>query len=328
MDAIVIDDGLDFVEDISQRLVVQVEKDSPSRGELRLRWNGDGARGSASCATVRPGLNLMVTDVQTDMPWSFDVVHQPVGLELGFSRLKAVQVVDAAGMDLGGTAGQFALTHLREPMWLRCTSTPAREQSARLLVDLEALTTLFELDAVPVRIATLLAEDSAISCHSQAMTTAMFNAVDELTRCQMSGPMRQLYLESKSLELLTLSLEALDVVAPATSGPTLDAFTVEQLEHARSILLGSMSEPPSLRALARACGLNERKLKEGFKLRYGTTVFGFVREQRMLRAHDMLHGSGRSVTEVAQIVGYANPSKFAAAFRRQFGVAPSTVAWS
>ncbi|WP_437947622.1 helix-turn-helix domain-containing protein [Sorangium sp. So ce296] len=32
-----------------------------------------------------------------------------------------------------------------------------------------------------------------------------------------------------------------------------------------------------------------------------------------------------NVTEVAQRVGYENPSKFAAAFRKRFGVPPSTV---
>jgi AraC-like DNA-binding protein len=31
------------------------------------------------------------------------------------------------------------------------------------------------------------------------------------------------------------------------------------------------------------------------------------------------------VTEVAQRVGYENPSKFAAAFRRQFGLSPSSL---
>jgi AraC-like DNA-binding protein len=32
-----------------------------------------------------------------------------------------------------------------------------------------------------------------------------------------------------------------------------------------------------------------------------------------------------NVTEVAQRVGYVNPSKFAAAFRRQFGMSPSAL---
>ncbi len=326
MEAIVIDEGLGFVEDISQRLVVRVDKDMPCRGERRLRWNGDGARGAASCTQIRPGLNLMVTDVETDIPWSFDVLHQPIGLEFGFSRLNSVRVVDERGTEVGLGAGKFGVMQLKEPTRLRCEATATREQSARLVVDPEELCRLFELDQLPHRVGQVLAGDAPLTNLSQTMTTTMFNVVDELTRCQMSGPMRQLYFESKSLELLALALEALQAVGPERAESELDACTVEQLEHARAVLLDRICEPPSLRELARSCGMNERKLKEGFKRRFGTTVFGFVREQRMRRAHDMLSASSRSVTEVALLVGYANASKFAAAFRRQFGVPPSSVA--
>ncbi len=327
MEAIVIDEGLDFVEDISRRLVVQVAKDSPSRGENRLRWDGQCARGAASCAKVRPGLNLMLTDVESSMPWSFDVLHQPTGLEFCFAKSSGVQVFDEHGANVGLQAGKFGVMQVKEPTRMTCQADTSREQSVRVAFDADELCRLFELEDLPAEIADVLSQHTALAAHCQNMTTAMFNVVDELTRCGMTGPMRQLFLEGKSLELVALALEALNAVSPPMEGE-LDSSTVERLEHARSLLLARICEPPSLRELARACGLNERKLKEGFKQRFGITVFGFVRQQRMLRAHDLLSGSGRSVTEVAQSVGYANASKFAAAFRRQFGVPPSVVAFS
>jgi AraC-like DNA-binding protein len=49
------------------------------------------------------------------------------------------------------------------------------------------------------------------------------------------------------------------------------------------------------------------------------------RQQRMEEAHRLLRAGRHNVTEVAARVGYENPSKFAAAFRKHFGVRPSSV---
>ena len=77
--------------------------------------------------------------------------------------------------------------------------------------------------------------------------------------------------------------------------------------------------------LARSAGLNEVKLKAGFKTLFGSSVYAYLRHHRMEEAQRMLRRRLYTVTEVAQRVGYANPSKFAGAFRKQFGVNPSDV---
>ncbi len=45
----------------------------------------------------------------------------------------------------------------------------------------------------------------------------------------------------------------------------------------------------------------------------------------MTEAHKLLDEGGLNVTEVATQVGYSNASKFAAAFRKEFGIAPGEV---
>jgi AraC-like DNA-binding protein len=86
-----------------------------------------------------------------------------------------------------------------------------------------------------------------------------------------------------------------------------------------------MDAPPSLPELARHVGLNEFKLKTGFRTLFGTSVFAYLRAQRMELARRLLVQRGQSVTEVALRVGYANPSKFALAFRKHFGFPPSAL---
>ena len=56
---------------------------------------------------------------------------------------------------------------------------------------------------------------------------------------------------------------------------------VKSIHEAKNILLKTLDHPPSLIHLARKAGINHYKLKIGFKEVFGTTVFGFVRQQRL-----------------------------------------------
>nr|WP_240343842.1 AraC family transcriptional regulator [Paenibacillus sp. SYP-B3998] len=86
-----------------------------------------------------------------------------------------------------------------------------------------------------------------------------------------------------------------------------------------------MEAPPSLIELSRIVGLNDYKLKIGFKDEYGKSAFSYLRDKRMEKAFSLLQSGAISVSRVSVMVGYANFSHFAEAFRKQFGVRPSEV---
>jgi AraC-like DNA-binding protein len=325
VEEIVIDEGLGVVERISQRLVARTAIDHPSAVERRLRWEGPDATGHASCSNIRAGLSLMWVDARANQPWAFDLLHEPTGLQLAFARSCGASVTNDSGVDVGLQAGHFGLFKLHELARLSCRSVEAPEQSVRLMLDPQHLLEMLGEDCCSPLIDPALGQTGSFSSSSWRMTAEMYAVLDALSTCGMTGPLRQLYVESKALELIALAVSVLDERATSPSDVRQDADFIERLEYARALLVGDICEPPSLRQLARCCGLNERKLKEGFKLRFGTTVFAFVREQRMKRAHGLLLRGSASVGEVAQSVGYSNPSKFAAAFRRQFGISPSAV---
>ncbi|MBW4567884.1 MAG: AraC family transcriptional regulator [Tolypothrix carrinoi HA7290-LM1] len=90
----------------------------------------------------------------------------------------------------------------------------------------------------------------------------------------------------------------------------------------KDILIHNLNSPPSLLDLARQVGLNDRKLKEGFLLVFGTTVFGYLQTHRMLQGKQLLAERSLSVAGVAHAVGYTSPSRFCDAFKRQFGITP------
>ncbi len=101
--------------------------------------------------------------------------------------------------------------------------------------------------------------------------------------------------------------------------------SAKRLEEARRILDEEYSDPPSLLALARRVGLNDFKLKRGFRTLFETTVFGYVRRVRMEKALAMLQIGPFNVSEVATAAGYTCLGHFSVAFRKRFGIAPSDV---
>ncbi len=105
----------------------------------------------------------------------------------------------------------------------------------------------------------------------------------------------------------------------------LSAADCSKLRQAKQIMERNMVDPPTLIELARMIGMNDYKLKAGFKELFGTTVFGYLREYRLEQAMLLLQNGGSNVNETACAVGYSNPSYFAEAFREKFGVNPGVL---
>ncbi|WP_433745887.1 helix-turn-helix domain-containing protein [Paenibacillus amylolyticus] len=98
---------------------------------------------------------------------------------------------------------------------------------------------------------------------------------------------------------------------------------IRKLHTAREIMEACMVDPPSLLALSRQVGLNDFKLKKGFKALFGSTVFEYLRQVRLDNAMKLLRNQNNNVTEAAIAVGYSNVSAFSQQFYRKFGVKPS-----
>lgn len=156
-------------------------------------------------------------------------------------------------------------------------------------------------------------------------TPAMQMALEQIINCPFQGLTKKIFLESKCLELIALKLEQLEQVnnIPLKT-KTLKSDDIERIYYAREILMKNLSNPPSLLELARQTGLNDYKLKLGFRQVFDTTAFGYLHQQRMEKARQLLLTSTMNIKEIANTVGYVNQSRFAAAFRKQFGTNPKS----
>ncbi len=96
----------------------------------------------------------------------------------------------------------------------------------------------------------------------------------------------------------------------------------EWVKQACVLLDERLGDPPTVLELARTVGTNERRLSELFREQTGTTVFGYLREQRLLMAARLLVQTNIPVQDMAEQIGYSTSSNFITAFRARFGCSP------
>jgi len=155
-------------------------------------------------------------------------------------------------------------------------------------------------------------------------TVAMQMAVQQILQCPFQGLTQRMYLESKVWELMALQLvQTLDSNRSEKDVKPLKPEDIERIHYAKDLLTSQLCHPPSLIELARLVGINDCKLKAGFRQVFGTTVFGYLHECRMERSRQLLESGEMTVTEAAQAVGFVSRGHFAAAFKRRFGMNPS-----
>ncbi len=149
--------------------------------------------------------------------------------------------------------------------------------------------------------------------------------LDQIYNCDYQGAFYNRYLEAKSMELiLRLLWETAKSGVSGLTGHTLSDQDRAKICHARDILIREADAPPALKTLARKAGLNDTKLKRGFRQVYGTTVFGYLRQYRMVRAARLLSAGQMNVDETAYTLGFHDTAHFIRQFRQHYGTTPGT----
>lgn len=168
----------------------------------------------------------------------------------------------------------------------------------------------------------LTADTPDLYCQALPLNVTASKIIADLIENDDIDPIRNLYIESKALELICLVLREVSS-HPARYGRIgINQKLEEKLETAKSILLSSLVSPPTLESLARQVGLNRSKLASEFRNYFGCTVYDVLTSERLLQAKKLLQETNFSIEKIAEDVGYIHPRNFSQAFRRHFGVTP------
>lgn len=169
-----------------------------------------------------------------------------------------------------------------------------------------------------------LNQPAVLSGASGIIDLKLYNAIHEILHCKYSGGIKKTFLLSKCLEILVLQAESFARLQHINA-ISLRKDDLEKLEFVRKHLIDNVDTPPTLRELAKLSGLNEYKLKRGFKETYNSTVFGYLADYRLTTAKKSLETNAQSIGEVAYNLGYSSPQHFSKAFKEKFGLPPKAV---
>lgn len=111
--------------------------------------------------------------------------------------------------------------------------------------------------------------------------------------------------------------------ADTPRAPYFDRLMLERTRQTHDYLVAHQDSRITLAELAAMFHLSQSSLKLCFKALYGVPVAGYLRTVRMDTAARLLQESDLPVAEIAHRVGYEDPSRFSAAFRRHTGRRPT-----
>ncbi len=146
--------------------------------------------------------------------------------------------------------------------------------------------------------------------------------LNQMYQQSLNLSMYKLYLRGKVFELMSLYFSK-DKEMDIEQCPFLaDDNNIKKIKKAKEIIISRMIEPPTLVQLAKEVDISLKKLKQGFKQVYGTSVFSFLIDYKMQVSKRLLYSGEYNVNEVALKVGYSTATHFINAFKKKFGTTP------
>jgi AraC-like DNA-binding protein len=166
-------------------------------------------------------------------------------------------------------------------------------------------------------------KSSILSFNWRRNSLKIEQVIQEIIHCPYHNNLQQLFLLSKSIELLVLQAELYE---RRNDQPYIKKKSdKELLLEAKHLLNERLTRPPTIPQLAKLIGMNEYKLKKGFKELFDTTIFGYIHYHRMSLAKRLLLGTDKTAQEIAYETGYSSPQHFNKAFKKTFEVTPNSI---
>ena len=147
--------------------------------------------------------------------------------------------------------------------------------------------------------------------------------MDDINAKDYTGFLRNLFLESKALEMLVIQIGQYEDDENGENLPKiLRKSDIEKVNYVAKRIQGDLSTNHTVESLAKEAGTNVNKLQEGFKYVYDLTVNKYMQHLKLEAAKEMLNLSEKNISEIVTAIGLNNRSYFSKIFKEKYGVSP------
>lgn len=143
--------------------------------------------------------------------------------------------------------------------------------------------------------------------------------------CPFQGNMKSAFIREHIRALLTLQLFHFN---PIVTGKTIrhDSKISKRdediLHEVKRYIDQHFLDPASIDILSKHFGINEFKLKHGFRLLFNTSPMRYLQYKRLEYSLFLLRETDRSIKKIADEIGYSHAANFTNAFTKTFGNSP------
>jgi AraC-like DNA-binding protein len=268
-----------------------------------------------------PGLSLSLSDCKYGRDWALRATAHAHPIEIGICLSGSLRCDIHPVCDR--TRSYFSGSGI-SPAYVEAGHSGERRTYVNIEIEPVVLESFFLNDrqrySEPIQ-QLFKGEDWKVSFYPN-VTAKVRSLAQQIWNTPYCGGQRRLYLQSKVFELLVTQLDLIGAGQEQNSGDVPKRTTSDRIYDARDVVLANLENPPSVVELAQQVGVSVGTLQRRFQALFGMTVFGYLTDQRMVMAEQLLRQGHYTVAETAAIVGYSNPAHFAAAFKRKFGITP------
>ena len=156
---------------------------------------------------------------------------------------------------------------------------------------------------------------STVAPEVEEILTKLWNLLD------IAPPFSIFQMKVYVLALFSL-LQSLNDIPPSQVCTFFTETQVDIAKRIEKIITSDLRQHHPAWELATQFSVSETSLKNYFRGVFGQNISIYLREVRMKKAAELLIATRLPVAKVAEQVGYVNQSKFAAVFKKQFGLSP------
>jgi AraC-like DNA-binding protein len=98
---------------------------------------------------------------------------------------------------------------------------------------------------------------------------------------------------------------------------------IRYIRKAKTIVTENFDKHLTIPELAKKAGINETKLKEGFRELYAQSIHDYLLQLRIAKAKHLLATTQVTIIDITYHVGYSNVTHFSSMFKKEVGVPPT-----